>query len=248
MAITLSINTAREMNKQAKYQEIVAFIKKRIQIGTFSIDSLLPSEHDLCNQFGTTRTTVRRALEELLKEGFIQKEHGRGSKVLDRSKSLGLLTVKGFSGAIDHDVKTEISVAPRFAVWPQATLFSLSEEEKSSSCVYFQRIRKINGRPIVVENNWYANVFLELINIQDFIEGSFFKTLRQKYLIEIMGAEQELRSIAASEEMSHKLKVDQGSPILHITVRFRTSKEGLNLYGDLYCNTKEYPIRNSYFI
>src|SRR5665811_2262983 len=57
-------------------------------------------------QFGTTRTTVRKALDELLKEGFIEKEHGKGSRVLERGKSLGLMSIKGFSGSTDYHVKT----------------------------------------------------------------------------------------------------------------------------------------------
>ncbi len=235
-------------SKQPKYQEIVTFVKRRIQIGTYAVDSFLPSEHSLCVKFKTTRTTVRRALEELLKEGYIVKEQGKGSRVLERSKSLGLLTVKGFSGATDYEVDTVISVTPKLITWPSMDAFGLTAAELASPCVYFQRIRKINNKPVVVENNWYANDALELIDISDFIDGSFFKTLSQKYFIEIMGAEQEIRSIPASKEMAGRLDIPEGSPILHITVRFRTSRAGLNLYGDLYCTTQEYPIRNSYFI
>ena len=88
---------------------------------------------------------------------------------------------------------------------------------------------------------------MEIIKPTEFIEGSFFKTLSQKYLIEIMGAEQELRSIPATQNIAESLNLSKGDPILHISVRFTTSKSGFNLYGDLYCNTTEYPIRNSYF-
>jgi len=89
---------------------------------------------------------------------------------------------------------------------------------------------------------------LELIKSKAFIEGSFFKTLSQKYLIEIKGAEQELKSIPAVKVVANNLGIKIGTPILHISVRFQTSKPGLVLYGDLYCNTTEYPIRNSYFL
>ena len=97
------------MDKVKKYQRIQEYIKKRIQTGTYPVGSYLPSEHVFCSQFDTTRTTVRRALDELLKEGYIEKEHGKGSKVLERNKSLGLLTVKGFSGATDYNVKTKVT-------------------------------------------------------------------------------------------------------------------------------------------
>ncbi|MFS4415317.1 GntR family transcriptional regulator [Maribacter sp. 2307ULW6-5] len=236
------------MANKTKYREIMGYIKERIQTGNYAVGSFLPSENELCQQFNTTRTTVRRALEELLREGFIQKEHGRGSKVLERSKSLGLLTVKGFSGAIDYDVNTVISVPPNITSWPTMRSFALSDTEEASDCVYFQRIRNINGKPVVVEDNWYAASVLEPIDAADFVEGSFFKTLSQKHLIEIMGAEQELRAITATAELAKKLQVAVNSPILHITVRFRTSLPELNLYGALYCTTTEYPIRNSYSV
>ena len=210
--------------------------------------SYLPSENEICGQFSTTRTTVRKALDELLKEGFIEKEQGKGSKVVERRKSLGLLTVKGFSGSIDYEVRTMVTEGPEIGQWDPIIPFILTEAEKKSNCVYFQRVRHINNRPVVLENNWYSNDALRVIDSDAFIEGSFFKTLSQKYFIEILGAEQELRSIPAGKEVAKKLGIQQGIPILHISVRFRTSKPGLNLYGDLYCNTTEYPIRNSYFL
>ncbi|NNE78259.1 MAG: GntR family transcriptional regulator [Pricia sp.] len=236
------------MKKTKKYEQIQGYVKQRIQTGKYPVDSYLPSENEYCQQFDTTRTTVRRALDELLKEGFISKEHGKGSKVLERGKSLGLLTVKGFSGSTDYDVKTVVTEVPKIAEWDPIIAFPLTREEQHSPCVYFQRVRYINDQPVVLENNWYALNALELINAPDFVEGSFFKTLSQEYFIEIMGAEQELKAVSASEKVAKKLNVSVGSPILHISVRFRTSRTHLNLYGDLYCHTSEYPIRNSYFL
>ena len=236
------------MKNKKKYYRIQAYIRKRIQNGTYAVGSYLPSENIFCEKFSTTRTTVRKALDELLKEGFITKEHGKGSRVVERRKSLGLLTVKGFSGAIDYAVETTLTEKPKITEWNPVIAFPLTEAEQKSRCVYFQRVRHINNDPIVLENNWYALDALELIKLDDFVEGSFFKTLSQKYFIEITGAEQELRSIPASKDVAQNLGIKEGDSILHISVRFRTSKPGLNLYGDLYCNTSEYPIRNSYFL
>jgi DNA-binding GntR family transcriptional regulator len=191
---------------------------------------------------------VRRALDELLKEGYIEKEQGRGSRVLERGKSLGLLTVKGFSGSTDYEVKTTITQKPVIGEWDPTIAFPLTDDEKKAQSVYFQRVRHINGKPVVVENNWYSLNALGPLKAEEFIEGSFFKTLSQEYLIEIMGAEQELRAVSASKELAKKLGITPGSPILNIAVRFRTSRPNLNLYGNLYCNTAEYPIRNSYFL
>ena len=220
----------------------------RIQLGDYAVGSYLPSENDICERFGTTRTTVRKALDQLLREGFIEKEQGKGSRVVERRKSLGLLTVKGFSGATDYEVETILTEKPKITNWDPVIAFPLTRDEQKSKCIYFQRVRHINHKPIVLENNWYALDALEMIKPEDFVEGSFFKTLRQKYFIEVMGAEQELKSISAPAEVADNLGILVGDPILHISVRFRTSRPDLNLYGDLYCNTTEYPVRNSYFL
>lgn len=237
-----------KLKESKKYSTIYEFIKKRIQKGTYAVGTYLPSENDICEKFNTTRTTVRKALDELLKEGFIEKEQGKGSKVIERRKSLGLLTVKGFSGSTDYEVTTILTKNPQVIDWNPIIAFQLTTEEKKSKCVYFQRVRHINNQPIVVENNWYALDAMDVIKPSEFVEGSFFKTLSKRYFIEVMGAEQELKSISANKEIAENLGVKEGAPILHISVRFRTSKPGFNLYGDLYCNTTDYPIRNSYFI
>ena len=236
------------MKRIKKYQQIQDYIKKRIQTGKYSLGSYLPSENDFCSQFNTTRTTVRRALDELMKEGFIEKEHGKGSKVLERNKSLGLLTVKGFSGSTEYDVKTKVTKEPKVMPWDPMISFPLTDDETISQCVYFQRVRYINDKPVVLENNWYSLHALEPVNSEEFVEGSFFKTLSQEYLIEITGSEQEIRAVQASEEVANNLGISVGVPILQIMIRFRTSRPGLNLYGNLYCNTSDYPIRNSYFL
>ena len=57
----------------------------------------MPSENDLSHQFKITRATVRQALEELVKEGYIEKRQGKGSVVISDRKTLGLLSFKGFS-------------------------------------------------------------------------------------------------------------------------------------------------------
>ena len=79
-----------------KYKILRDTLKRQIQLGEFKKGDLLPSENDLCKTFTITRTTARKALDELLKEGFIEKLRGKGSRVTERRKSLGLLNVKGF--------------------------------------------------------------------------------------------------------------------------------------------------------
>ncbi len=234
--------------KKTRYHEIEMMLKEKIQQGIIQIGDYLPSENELCADFSITRTTVRKALDNLLKEGFIEKLHGKGSRVKERRNSLGLLNVKGFSEAVGQNVKTTFLQEPAIRKWSDEISFHPSETELQDKCIHFERLRCVGEEPVMLENNWLANLELKNLIAHEFIESSFFKTLSQKYLIEITGSEQELRAEYADERTASFLKIEKGSPVLHISIKFYSSNPNLHIYSELYCNTMNYPIGNSYHL
>src|SRR6188508_2533234 len=72
----------------AQLQEILA---EQIRQGTWPPGHLLPSEAELCARFGVSRTVVRQALSELVHEGLIVREQGKGSFVAQPKISEGLV-------------------------------------------------------------------------------------------------------------------------------------------------------------
>jgi DNA-binding GntR family transcriptional regulator len=219
-----------------KYRIIRDSLKKQIQLGEFKIGDLLPSENELCKTFSITRTTARKALDELLKEGFIERQHGKGSIVIERRKSLGLLNVKGFSEAVGENVKTIFLQKPKESKW------------KQEICLFFERLRFVADFPVSYEKNWFSGAALPGFIDLEFTDGSFFKTLSQKYLIEVVGSSSELRAEAAMNKVAEMLQIEPGTPILHISIKFKTSNPKLTIYSELYCNTQNFPIGSSYYL
>ncbi len=233
---------------EKRYRQVQSFLKLQIQKGHYVVGDYLPSENELCSTFSITRTTARKALEELMKEGFIERQHGKGSIVRERRQSLGLLNVKGFSEAVGKDVSTIFLQHPQSGFWNPEIHFTISETEIKESCVHFARLRCVGEIPVMIEYNWLASTHLDGIVGFAFIDGSFFKTLSQHFRIEINGSEQELRAENANKNIAVLLKIPLGSPILHISLKFHTSKKNFHIYSELYCNTANYPIGNSYHL
>lgn len=231
-----------------KYKQIQHFLKEQIQNGKYITGDFLPSENELCAQFHSTRTTARKALDELIKEGFIEKLQGKGSRVRERRKSLGLLTVKGFSEAVGQNVQTVMIQKPRREHICPVFSFNIEDKPKSSGCIYFERLRMVDDIPVMIEKNWLPGESLENFLETEFVEGSFFKTLSRKYRIEITGSEHELRAEFANYSNADLLKIKKGEPILHISVKFSTSFPDVVIFSELFCNTSQYPVGNSYFI
>lgn len=229
-----------------KYQEVLVYLKEQIQRGKYNIGDYLPSENELCVQFSITRTTARKALEELQKEGFIVKIRGKGSRVAERRKSLGLLSVKGFSEAVGENVHTEFLQRPLRTKWSEEIQHPIREGDKDTECFFFERLRFVGDSRVMIGKNWFPADELPGFLDTEFIEGSFFKTLSKRYLIEVLGSSSELRAELADEKEANILQIEKGTPILHVSLLFRTSNEKLNIYSELYCNTDEFPIGNHY--
>lgn len=230
------------------YRQIQQHLTTQIQHGIFQVGDFLPSENELCKQFGITRTTVRKAFDELQRNGFIKRHHGKGSLVVERRKSLGLLNVKGFSEAVGQNVETIFLQTPAKRKWPETIPFPIPENQLSEECIHFERLRCVNSTPVMLENNWMPASKLTGFIGTDFIDGSFFKTLSQRYQIEIIGSEQELRALPAQTNIADALNIPSGSAVLEISIRFSTSNPALHIYSRLYCNTTKYPIGNSYYL
>ncbi len=231
---------------QKRYLQIYGTLKERIQQGVYGVGSYLPSENELCTTYGMTRTTIRRALDELQRHGFIVREHGRGSRVLERRQALGLLAVKGFSEAVGQDVRTRFLQKPVTRPWPSSLPWMPNEKERDAPAIFFERLRGVGADPVMLESNWFSSRDLETILATPFEEGSFFKTLSRRYLIEVTGSTQELRAVHADEKTADLLRIRQGEPILHISIRFSTSRSHFFIYSELRCNTTKYPIGNVY--
>jgi GntR family transcriptional regulator len=63
----------------ARYYRLYELLSAALQDGTIPPDSALPSEPQLCARYGISRTTVRRALERLEREGRIVRRRGSGT-------------------------------------------------------------------------------------------------------------------------------------------------------------------------
>ncbi|HEX6779211.1 MAG TPA: substrate-binding domain-containing protein [Ktedonobacterales bacterium] len=75
------------------YQQLRQELFARIRRGEFAPGDLLPSENQLCEEYGVSLTTARRALLELVKEGVVRRRVGVGTMVAPRVRAAHLAFV-----------------------------------------------------------------------------------------------------------------------------------------------------------
>lgn len=229
------------------YQKVYETLRKHIESGVYNEGDILPSENELCLVHQITRPTVRKSLDMLSNEGYIKKRQGLGSVVQKKPKGIGILSISGTTSAVGQEnLKTRIVVKPMVKPWPEEFPFTLSETEKESGCIYFERIRLVNNVPIFYDISYLPNINLPRFMSRKLENHSLFNTLRQHYQIKVRGGDQRIKALLADEKIQQYLQVDQNTPILHLQRRLETNRIDFNIYSFLYCDTREHELFGSF--
>ncbi len=226
-----------------QYRQLYELLRKHIISGVYKEGDILPSENELCKIHGLTRPTVRQALDTLVHDGYILKHQGKGSIVHKLSKEIGILSIHGTTSVIgDKSLQTKIIVKPEVKAWDEPFFFALSEKEIESGCIYTERLRMVNKKPIFYDTNYLPNMNLPRFCTRNLENKSLFELLRQYYQTEIKGGQQRLRAIPCNKKLSKYLKIETGHPVLHLERKITTNRPDFHIYSSLFCNTQEYSL------
>lgn len=225
------------------YRKVYETLRKHIQSGTYAEGDILPSENELCAIYNVTRPTVRQALDMLANDKFIKKKQGLGSVVQGKPKGIGILSISGTTSAVGQEnLLTKVIVKPIVKNWPEDFFFNLTEIEKESGCIYFERLRLVNNKPIFYDISYLPNINLPRFTVRNLENHSLFDTLREGYQIKVIGGEQSIKAINASETIQDYLNVDSQTPILHLQRKLETNRINFNIYSFMYCDTREHEL------
>lgn len=83
----MSIHAPETLPEGGKARRVYLALRSEIENGIFAEGALLPGENRLADTLGVSRVTVRRALDTLASEGWVEKRTGAGSVVLPRRTS-----------------------------------------------------------------------------------------------------------------------------------------------------------------
>jgi GntR family transcriptional regulator/GntR family frlABCD operon transcriptional regulator len=121
-------------------------------------------------------------------------------------------------------------------------MFSLTQLEKESGCIYMERVRFLEDIPIFYDISYIANLNLPRITARQFENKSLFQILRDYYRIEIKGGDQRIKAIPANTKISRFLHLKKEQPVLHLERKMETNNPDLFLYSSIFCNTEKYSI------
>ena len=183
-------------------------------IDTLPPGSLVPTERLLTTQLGTSRTTVRQALSELVGEGRLVRRQGSGTFVAEPKVSwpLQMTSFTEQANATGHAASTELLDARRDKASDEVA--ARLRLRVGASVHRIERLRLVDETPMAVEtSNLSAARFPGLARLLRRSE-SLYQVLRDEYGVVPVTAEETIETAAASPREAELLHTDTGAPML----------------------------------
>lgn len=177
-------------------------------------DRPIPSERHLMQLTGLSRMTIRQAITELVNEGMLRRDQGRGTFVAD-SRIMRLLTGhSSFRDVVQRQGSTPSTIVVRQRLTPanpaQATLLQVEPGESLFGLV---RVRMIDGEPVMLD---YTHVPIRIcpqLPGAD-LTGSLYEFLSQTCGVPAQHSNDTIEAVAATGEVASLLDVQEGTPLL----------------------------------
>jgi GntR family transcriptional regulator len=222
------------------YENVESTIAAGIADGSLPPETQLPPEESLIDRFKVSRTTVRKAIQNLIERGLVEIRRGKGTFVTQPKITQELTELTGFVEDMEalgrtpsarlldkRVVAADEAVARHLALAPGTLVFRL------------QRVRLADNIPMSFDETYLPHDLGEKVADNNLEAEPVFALLEEKYATPLIEAEYRLEAAAADPAVAEALRVPNGSPIFLIERTSYTSGnrpvdyERLHYRGDL---------------
>ncbi len=222
------------------YFQLKQIIIEKIERNEWDPGQPIPSEQDLQDLYGLSRTTVRQALSELVIEGRLVRLRGKGTFIVQPKlthtpqKPQGLVRLM-----IDRGLRPGWRVLSIEWTSPPYEVQHLLNLDPDAQTLYIRRLRLANEQPIGYHQVWLPPGVADQINRDALVEGDSLAYMR--HLPALSGAHtvRTIEAIAAETAEAELLGVRENEPLLLIQrLLYASDETPLEVMEALYCGNQ----------
>jgi GntR family transcriptional regulator len=201
------------------YFQLAELLEQEIASGRWEPGARLPSEPELCEQYGLSRTTIRQALARLEQRSLIERLKGQGTFVRRERSGLWLLQASAgfFQDEVDRlgrTVTSEVLQAKRGAL-PEWATVALNLRPRSRGAT-LERLRSVDGHVALYVVNHLAGHVADAALAVSNPNESLYRRLKERAGVVAHGGRRTLEAIAAEPRIAELLELEPGAPVAYI--------------------------------
>lgn len=197
------------------YHQLKEIFTEKIINGEWPPGEMIPNEIQLCMQYGVSRGPVRQALEQLVREGLLERKQGRGTRVLPPKIETGLSKLYSFTSLIEgrgmrHSARL-LAFEQSQAEGSIVRYLDLAEQELVFK---IRRLRLADDEPLILETVYVPERIAPGLSEAKLAAAPLYTILTSQYGVPIVRARQFFEPTIADDYEAHELKIAKGAPVL----------------------------------
>jgi DNA-binding GntR family transcriptional regulator len=208
-----------------RYIRIQKILEDRVVEGIYGVGSLIPTEIELAQEFGTSRFTIREALRYLREHGYVERRQGVGTWVVSsRPQSIFQQSFASLEELFQVAVETWYVILETKRLTLSAELAELVGGLAGEEWFLVSGVRWTapGGKPICYVQSYIPARFEKVIPLLEGHQGPFFSLLERHSDGKIEEAVQEIRALPMPPEIGRHLGLAPGAWSLQLLRRYLT--------------------------
>ena len=210
-----------------RYMQILAALRARVEGGVYPLETSLPTEGELCEEFSASRYTVREALRRLVEQGMVARRQGSGSIVVaSQPQARYVHSLSSLAGLFQFALETHYEV-----ISIEKTLLSdaLAEQvggEPGSTWNLVKGIRRERegGEVVSFTRSFIPDRLSRLVAGLPGCVGPFYAQLSRRAREDIIEADQDIRGERMDKEVARYLGRKPGDVAICALRRYTSAK------------------------
>lgn len=209
------------------YYQLIDIIIEDIESGKFKENDKLPSERELCEKYNISRATVRKAIQQLEREEYVYKEHGKGTFVSPKIFEQKLLKLYSFTEEMKKIGKIPSSKVIDFNIINcNKEIANKMNIEVGKKVYKITRLRLANEKPMMLEDNYLVYKRFPGIKLEDIENEAMYDIMTNKFNVSFTEGEEIFQPVATRKHEAKLLQVSEGFPSMMLK---RKTYEGDNI-------------------
>lgn len=190
---------------------------EKINSGLWPEGYKIPSENELCDEYGISRTTVREVLNEMVQSGYIVRKQGKGSFVAKPAVEQTLTSSYSLSADLEQQGKSSefilLSFTKVFAKKSSVELFGITPEEMLFEIT---RIRTIDNQVFAWERALVPERFMQGATAEDIEKRGLYPTIKALSGLYPVEAEERIEAVICPESICREMKLPQNCAVMKV--------------------------------
>lgn len=212
-------------DSQKLYVQLYEILRGKIENVDWAVDSQIPTEEDLCKTYEVSKATVRLAVSDLARQGYLRCQQGKGTFVCKRIIPEGLTMVTSFKEPmLEAGVAFSTKVLAQTVMMPTDDIDVKLNISEDRHIIYIKRLRVVDNEPVLFQETYIPHNICPSLLGDDLENNSLLELLGKKYGITVTKVQDYIGIVYLDSEECKLLEFPEGCVALLMEQLFLSGK------------------------